>query len=135
MSQSDNEIIAAYLKQVEDLFRRLPACFPIIGFNVVRGMRDLNEQSWITFECIKDQDYTFMKVKKNIVAVYQVIGQNSSFDAEYTESTRLPGASIKAFTVTGEDWNQQILPSILQEMQALTTQNETIMNMLAGSSN
>ena len=116
LSQSDDEIIAAYLRQVKDLFRRLPACLPIIGFNVVQGMQDLNEQSQITFECTKDQDYTFMKVKKNIIAVYQVIDQNSLFDAEYTRLTGLPGASIKASTITGEDWNQQILPSILQGM-------------------
>ena len=76
-----------------------------------------------------------MKVKKNIITVYQVIGQNSSFDAKYTESTGLPEASIKASAITEEDWNQQILPSILQEMQALTTQNETIMNTLAESFN
>lgn len=70
LTQSEDKIIAAYLKQMKNLFRKLSASLSIIEFNMMWEMQNLNKQSWIIFKYIKDQNYTFSKVKKNIIAVY-----------------------------------------------------------------
>ncbi|KAA6406837.1 MAG: hypothetical protein FRX48_09335 [Lasallia pustulata] len=114
------------------LWQRLPAALATLGFNIVRGMKDDTQQCRITFECAKEQDYNFQKVKKFIVAAYQVIGQNRPFEATQEGTTGSSGAA-KGSILTGEDWNQQILPSILQGMRALSTQQETILNTLANT--
>ena len=132
LSQGEDEPIVVYICRADDLARKLPAALATLGFNVVRGMKDDTQQCRVTFECAKEQDYDFQKVKKFIVAAYQVIGQNGPFETTQEGTTGSSGAA-KGSTLTGEDWNQQILPSILQGMHALSTQQETILNTLANT--
>ncbi|SLM37531.1 Retrotransposon gag domain [Lasallia pustulata] len=132
LSQGEDKPIMAYIYRADDLARKLPAALATLGFNVVRGMEDDTQRCRVTFECAKEQDCDFQKVKKFIVAAYQVIGQNGPFETTQEGTTGSSGAA-KGSTLTWEDWNQQILPSILQGMRALSTQQETILNTLANT--
>ncbi|KAA6408850.1 MAG: hypothetical protein FRX48_07194 [Lasallia pustulata] len=132
LSQGKDKPIVAYICRADDLARKLPAALATLGFNVVRGMKDDTQRCRVTFECAKEQDYNFQKVKKFIVVAYQVIGQNGPFETTQEGTTGSSGAA-KGSILTGEDWNQQILPSILQGMRALSTQQEIILNTLANT--
>ena len=102
LSQGKDKPIAAYICRADDLACKLPAALTTLGFNVVRGMKDDTQQCWVTFECAKEQDYNFQKVKKFIVAAYQVIGQNRPFETIQEGITGSSGMA-KGSTLTRED--------------------------------
>ncbi|SLM39127.1 Retrotransposon gag domain [Lasallia pustulata] len=111
LSQGEDEPIVAYIRRADDLARKLPAALATLRFNVVRGMKDDTQRCRVTFECAKEQDYDFQKVKKFIVAAYQVIGQNGPFETTQEGTTGSSGAA-KGSTLTGEDWiNRSYHPS------------------------
>ena len=62
-------------------------------------MADENEKKRISFECHKDSDFTFKKVKKLIREAFFDVGKTSLFDSKYqtsSSSASLPGNSDEA---------------------------------------
>ena len=82
----------------------------MVGYSVVKGMKDPVQRERVTFECIKDQDFSLTKVENVVTAAYQVIGQIGPFDPS-TSMIGLP--KPPEMTLTDGDWQKQILPSIL----------------------
>ncbi|KAI9844506.1 MAG: hypothetical protein M1838_002172 [Thelocarpon superellum] len=60
LAQGKDKSIIQYLRWAEELYQQLPD--DTIGFNMVKGMKDLHQCERVTFECTKEQDYMFEKV-------------------------------------------------------------------------
>lgn len=83
LAQSEEETAAEYLRRGEGLAKKLSTMDSIIGYNVVKGMKNEVQRSRVTFECIKDQDFIIKNLEKIMSAAYQVIGQLSPFDPDF----------------------------------------------------
>ncbi len=122
--QRNNENIAQFLKWAEELQDQIPDSQVDVGMAIIQGMADEKEEKQISFECHKDSDFTFKKVKKLIRAAFFEFGKTSLFDSKYqtpSSSESLPGKSdevlrqmvISAFT--------SLPSSILQGMRSIGT--------------
>lgn len=59
LRQAPTEPIAHYLQRTEELYRNLPAQEEVIGQCKVKGMREVEQQKRVMFECARKQDYSF----------------------------------------------------------------------------
>ena len=114
LKQADNENIADYTKRTYDLFNKLPNDDVEVGMATLRGMRDNDKKGRITFECSKDEDFTFATVQKLIKAAYSEIGRPSPFDHDQKNSLKL---TLPATTLT----NEELLRQTLLNQSQLTT--------------
>ncbi|MCJ1348186.1 hypothetical protein MMC31_006417, partial [Peltigera leucophlebia] len=101
---------------------RAVECEVDVGMAIIQGMSDENEKKRISFECHKDSDFTFVKVKKLIRAAFFEVGKTSLFDSSY------PTHSSSASPPTSDEALRQMvisastsLPSILQGMRSIGT--------------
>ena len=85
LEQKDGELIADYLSWAEDLVIHLLTNDINIGMFILKGMREGDKRKRISFECNKDSDYLFKKIKLLIKAAYSEISKLSPFDPDYKE--------------------------------------------------
>lgn len=127
LEQKDGESISDYIERAEELATRLPSDDIDVGMATLKGMRDGLRRDRVTFECNKDADYSFAKIKKLIAAAYNEVGKISPFDPEYKEAMQVslvgggPSSSM-------DDLLRQVLintnaafPAILQGIRSLNT--------------
>ena len=87
------------MKRAEELAYQIPDSEVDVGMAIIQGMADENEKKWISFECHKDSDFTFKKVKMLIRAAFFEVGKISLFDSKYqtpSSLASLPGNSDEA---------------------------------------
>lgn len=90
---------------------------------IIQGMSDENETKRISFECHKDSDFTFKKVKKLIRAAFFEVGKTSLFDSKHQQ----PSNPASQSSSSDEALRQMVisastsLPSILQGMRSIGT--------------
>ncbi|KAL8864237.1 MAG: hypothetical protein Q9174_007424, partial [Haloplaca sp. 1 TL-2023] len=125
LSQHDTESIAVYIDRCKELATQLPDESIEVGMATLKGMRDPQKRERCSFECTKDNDYSFPKVVRLIKAAYTEIGKGNPFDNTRQESLQvsLPGPS-SAQTI--EELLKQCLintssalPAILQGIRAI----------------
>ncbi|KAL8804258.1 MAG: hypothetical protein Q9200_005898 [Gallowayella weberi] len=86
LEQKETENISDYLDRCEDLSMKLPTDDIDVDMATLKGMRDSFKRERVSFECNKDDDYSFTKVKRLIKAAYIEIGKISPFDLAYRDS-------------------------------------------------
>jgi hypothetical protein len=128
LTQRSNETIIEYFKRTKSLIKHLLSSTKIIDYNVVKEMRDKVQRKRMNFECNKNRNFLLKKIKLIIQAVYQTMNTMSSFDSKWnhnhsSDSFNLDKKKEKALSF--EEWNQQILFSILQDIKNIILQNET----------
>lgn len=57
-----------------------------IGMGIIQKILDRNEKKRISFECYKNSDFIFKKVKKFIEKLFFKVGKTSLFDLKYQKS-------------------------------------------------
>ncbi|MCJ1346903.1 hypothetical protein MMC31_005123 [Peltigera leucophlebia] len=122
LRQGRSESNADFLKRAEHLARQIPNSEVDVGMAIIQGMSDENEKKRISFECHKDSDFTFLKVKKLIRAAFFEVGKTSLFDST------CPAPFSSASPPTSDEALRQMvisastsLPSILQGMRSIGT--------------
>ena len=122
LRQGRIESIADFLKRAEHLARQIPNSEVDVGMAIIQGMSDENEKKRISFECHKDSDFSFVKVKKLIRAAFFEVGKTSLFDST------CPAPFSSASPPTSDEALRQMvisastsLPSILQGMRSIGT--------------
>ena len=76
-----NEIIIDYLRREENLARKLLFAAFLMKYSIIKSMRESIQRDRVTFECIKDQNFSLTKMKRVVTTTYQVIEQIESFDS------------------------------------------------------
>lgn len=127
LEQKDGESIAEFLERAEDLATKLPTDEINVGMATLKGMKDEDKRSRVTYDCNKEQDFSFPHIKKLIAAAYSEVGKISPFDPSYKESMQVSLTSQTTATST-EDLLRQVLintnvafPALLQGMRSLNT--------------
>jgi hypothetical protein len=88
-------------------------------------MKNKTQREKINFECNKNRDFSLKKIKLIIQAAYQTVNTMNLFDLEWSHSKNSFNSSKeKEKILFTNEWNQQILSSILQEIRNITMQNE-----------
>ena len=89
LEQKDGESISDFIDRAEELATRLPADDVDVGMATLKGMKDEARRDRITFECNKDADYFFSKIKKLVAAAYNEVGKISPFDSGYKKAMQV----------------------------------------------
>lgn len=131
LRQGRNESIAHFLKRAEHLARQIPNSELDVGMAIIQGMADGNEKKQIFFECHKDSDFTFLKVKKLMRSAFFEVAKTSLFEFKYSEplsSTSPPNSdeALRQMVILAST----SLPSILQGMRSIGT---AFQNLTQGS--
>jgi hypothetical protein len=123
--QRSNEDITNYFRRAKSLTRHLFNAVETIKYNVVQNMKDKIQRKRVNFECNKNRNFSLKKIKLIIKTTYQTIVIMSSFDLEWNHSKNSFNLSKrKEKTLSTNEWNQQILSSILQRIRNIIIQNE-----------
>lgn len=81
------------MKWADDLTDQIPNSKVDIEMVIIQGMSDKNKKKRISFECHKDSDFIFKKVKKLIRAVFFEVGKTNLFDSKNQQSSNLASQS------------------------------------------
>jgi len=127
LEQKDGETIAEFLERAEDLATKLPTDEINVGMATLKGMKDDEKRSRVTYDCNKEQDFSFSHIKKLITAAYSEVGKISPFDPSYKESMQVSLMGQTTTTSTEELLRQVLIntnvafPALLQGMRSLNT--------------
>ena len=80
LKQREGKSIAGYVGRAEELAARLPEDDIDAGMATLKGMRDVDKRDWISFECNKDVDYTFVTVRRLVMAAYNEVEKTNFAD-------------------------------------------------------
>ncbi len=124
LTRRSNETIIEYFRRAENLIRNLLNSAKTIEYNVIKKMKNKVQKKRMNFECNKDRNFFFKKIKLIIQAAYQTVNIMSSFDFEWHHSKNSFNLSKeKEKALFFEKWNQQMLFSILQDIKNIILQN------------
>ncbi len=125
LTQRLNESIADYFRRTKSLIRHLSSSTKIIDYNVIKEMKNKIQRKRVNFECNKNRNFSLKKIKLIMQAAYQTMNTMSSFDSEWNHSKDpFNHNKEKKKALSSEEWNQQILSSILQDIRNIVLKSE-----------
>jgi hypothetical protein len=125
LTQKLDESIMNYFQRVKSLARHWSSAIETIKYNVVKKMKNKVQRKRMNFECNKNRNFSLKKIKLIIQTTYETIDIMSSFNFEWNHlKNSFNHIKKKKKALSTNEWNQQILSSILQKIRNIIMQNE-----------